>query len=172
LPFREYLECKWNAKLSGDIVPVGAPLGAIYSAHRDWFLKIRGFEGHRVWGSLEVLLALRSYVSGGDCLIDTKSVFGHIFKAAGSVKPVPDLIFNKLLIASTLLPPDMEKEVYDWAAKMQRGRQAIAMIKNEQTLVNILADFGRNSVKLMGNAGGMDEEELRRRIKRTGILDP
>ena len=177
LPFREYLEGKWNnwpkqRRLDCNIEQVGCLMGAFYGCHRDWFLKIRGFEGHKTWGTLEPLLSLRSYVAGGDCIIDGKTITGHIFKKASSNKPVKDLIYNKLLVASTLLPKDMEKTVYEWAKKQQRGREAIEMIKADSQLISLLSGFGRESVKKFGNSNEWDEEQLRTLIKATGVLDP
>jgi hypothetical protein len=144
--------------------PVGAALGAFYGVSRDWFIKIRGFEGHKTWGSLEVLSALRSYICGGNCMIDTKSVTGHLFKTASSNKPVQDLIYNKILIAKTLLPTDMEKVVIDWVKTLNSGPMALRMIERDSALISLLAGYGRESVK--------DEDELRRLIQFTGILEP
>jgi|GEM_PF-6711791 len=172
LPFREYIEAKWNGKLQGDIVPVGCPLGAFYSISRDFWIKTRGFEGHKIWGTLEPLTVLRYYIAGGNCLIDCKTVTGHIFKTASSHKPVQDLIYNKLLIASTLLPRDMEKEVYDWARKLNSGPMAIRMIEKDSALVSLLAGYGRESVKKFGSSNEWDEEQLRTLIRPTGVLDP
>jgi len=176
LPFREYLEGKWNnwprqRRLDCNIEQVGCLMGAFYGCHRDWFLKIRGFEGHKTWGTLEPLLSLRSYVAGGDCIIDGKTVVGHIFKAASSKKPIRDLIYNKLLVASTLLPKDMEKTVYEWAATLKHGRDAIKMIKEDSQLVSLLAGFGRESVKKFGVDSEWDEEQLITLIKPTGVMD-
>lgn len=176
LAYREYLEGKWNAwskerRANCDIEQVGCLMGAFYGCHRNWFLKIRGLEGHRTWGTLEPLLSLRSYVAGGDCIIDGKTITGHIFKKASSYKPVKDLIYNKLLVASTLLPKDMEQTVYEWAKKQQRGRQAIEMIKENNQLISLLSGFGRESVKKFGNSNEWDEEQLRTLIKATGVLD-
>ena len=165
IPCRQYIEAKWQTKKSDDIYQLPCILGAFYGCHRDWFIKIRGFEGHRQWGTLEPLCSLRSYISGGDCIIDCRTVTGHLFKSGTSntEKPVRDIYYNKLLVASTLLPKDMEKTIYDWAATSQRGRQAIELAKSESVLFNQLADLGRNS---------LDDAELRRRIALTGILDP
>jgi glycosyltransferase involved in cell wall biosynthesis len=172
LPFREYLECKWNGKILGDVEPVGAALGAFYGVSRDWFIKIRGFEGHKTWGSLEVVSALRSYIAGGNCMIDTKSVTGHLFKTASSNKPVQDLIYNKILIAKTLLPTDMEKTVIDWVKTLNSGPMALRMIERDSALISLLAGYGRESVKRFGKSNEWDEEQLRTLIKPTGILDP
>jgi glycosyltransferase involved in cell wall biosynthesis len=172
LPYREYLEAKWQTRKSDDIYQLPCILGAAYGAKRDWFIKIRGFEGHRCWGDLEPLVSLRSYICGGDCILDPKTTFGHIFKTASSNKPVQDLIYNKILIAKTLLPTDMEKVVIDWVKTLNSGPMALRMIERDSALISLLAGYGRESVKKFGKSNEWDEEQLRTLIKPTGILDP
>jgi glycosyltransferase involved in cell wall biosynthesis len=172
LPFREYLEAKWQTKKADDVYQLPCILGAFYLCHRDWFIKIRGFEGHRTWGDLEPIISLRSYISGGDCLIDPKTTTGHIFKTASSNKPVQDLIYNKILIAKTLLPTDMEKTVIDWVKTLNSGPMALRMIERDSALISLLAGYGRESVKKFGKSNEWDEEQLRTLIKPTGVLDP
>lgn len=164
IPSRAYIEAKWSAKPVGEIVQVGCALGAIYFCHRDWFIKIRGFYGHKSWGSLEPVLSLRSYIAGGDCILDTQTKTGHLFKSgpSGTQKSVAHIIYNKLLIASTLLPKEMEDIIYKWAATSQRGRQAIELAKTEKVMFDLLRKLGRDS---------LPEEELKRRIALTGILN-
>jgi len=161
LPFREYLEAKWNNKLQGELVPIGCVLGAFYGANRSWWTKIRGFEGHVTWGTLEPLVSLRSYINGGRCLLDLNTVTGHLFKSASSTKPIKDLIYNKLLVAYTLLPEDMEKEVFDWAKTLKYGDGALRLFEQNKPLLDELRQV-KNS---------LNDCELRRRIKPTGILN-
>jgi len=164
LPFREFIECKWNAKPPadlGEIVQVGSILGAFYGCHKSWYQYIRGFYMHRTWGSLEPLVALRSYLYGGDCIIDTKTITGHIFKSASSSKPIHDLIYNKLLIAYTLLPTDKEKEVFDWANSLSHSAGALINFNKSKHILDIL----RTQKDLLG------DEKVRELIKPTGILD-
>ena len=161
LPFREYLECKWNPKLDGDVVEIGAILGAFYGAHKSWYQKIGGFSHHRTWGTLEPLISLRSYMHGGNCVVDTKTITGHIFKSASSEKPIQDLIYNKLLVAYTLLPTDMEKQVFDWVKGLKYSTNSFKFLQMEQPELDKL-----RALKLE-----LGDEELKRRYKPTGLFD-
>jgi len=162
LPFREYLECKWNGKITGNVEPIGAVLGAFYGVNKDWYQKIGGFSNHKTWGSLEVLFSLRSYIHGGDCRIDTNTVTGHIFKSASSQKPISHLVYNKLLVAYALLPTDMEKEVFNWAEKSAYARNAFAIFDKVKPLLE-----KERQIKI-----SLGDEELRKLIEPTGILNP
>lgn len=161
LPFREYLECKWNGKIEGNVEPIGAVLGAFYGVNRDWYMKIGGFSNHKTWGSLEVLFSLRSYIHGGDCRIDTKTITGHIFKSASSEKPISHLVYNKLLIAYALLPTDMEKEVFNWAEKSPYWKNASAHLEKELPFLQ-----KERQMKI-----SLGDAELKRLIEPTGVLD-
>ena len=164
LPFREYLEAKWNEKKNlpeSDLIQIGCVLGAFYGVNKTWWNHIGGFKGHRTWGTLEPLISLRSYINGGNCLLDRKTITGHIFKGASSHKPIKDLIYNKLLVAYTLLPVDMEKIAYTWADGLKGGKEAIALTQKNKTLFDEFRKV-KNS---------LDDSELRRRIEPTGILN-
>lgn len=161
LPFREYLEAKWNNKLQGELVQIGVPLGAHYGINKKWFEKISPWGHHKVWGTLEPVIALASYANGGRCLLDLKTVTGHIFKSASSSKPIHDLIYNKLLTAYLYLPEDMEREVFNWAKGLKYHEKAFINFENEKPKLKELR-FLKDS---------LTEEQLRRRIKPTGILN-
>src|SRR5690606_22636105 len=88
------------------------------------------------WGTLEPLISLRSYINGGRCLLDLKTVTGHLFKSASSSKPIKDLIYNKLLVAYTLLPDDMEKEVFDWAKTLKYSDGAFKLFEQNKILLD------------------------------------
>jgi glycosyltransferase involved in cell wall biosynthesis len=161
LPFREYIECKWNGKFAGDVEPVGAILGAFYTCHKDWFMKVSMWQFHKVWGSLEPLCSLSSYLHGGNCLIDTQTKTGHIFKSASSQKPVSALIYNKLLIAYTLLPRDMEQTVFDWAKTLNGGIQALKIFEEMKPQLQQARAFKES----------MTDDQIKELIKPTGVLD-
>jgi glycosyltransferase involved in cell wall biosynthesis len=161
LPFREYLECKWNGKIQGDVEPVGAILGAFYGNHRDWFLKISPWLMHRTWGNLEPQISMAYYINGGSCLIDTQTVTGHIFKAASSQKPVKDLIYNKLLNAYLYLPRDMEQIVFTWAKTLSGGDSALKTFEMMKPQLSELYKVKES----------LTDEQIRTLLKPTGVLD-
>jgi len=164
LPFREYIESKWNKKFDqkNGTIQIGCILGAFYGCKRDWYQSISGFSHHREWGSLEPLISLRSYIAGGNCILDLDTITGHVFKSASSTKQVRNLVYNKLLIASTLLPKKMEDEVFEWAKKISDGKLAIKMWESDAEIIKELQKKGRDS---------LSEKELLKRIEPTGILD-
>lgn len=168
LPFREYLECKWNNKNATPeifekdtgVVQIGACLGAFYSARRSWLQHINLWEHHKTWGSLEVELACASYIHGGNCLLDLDTVTGHIFKSSSSEKPVKHLIYNKLMIAYCYLPSYMETEVFNWVNKLDQGKQAIALFEKERQALS----------KLRSRKDFLGDEGIKKLLMPTGLF--
>lgn len=162
LPFRRYLEGKWNKQFeTPGVHQVGCLMGAFYSLHKSFYEQVSPWYMHRTWGSLEPAISIAYYLHGGNCLVDTESVTGHIFKSASSNKPVRDLIFNKLMIAYCMLPIGMEKIVYDWVLTLNSGQQALNIAKNHQK------EF--DQYRQLKNS--LNEKDLINRLKPTGLFD-
>jgi glycosyltransferase involved in cell wall biosynthesis len=109
--FRSIIEAKWYEKQSDEIYEIPCILGACYGVKKSWYQYIDGFWGHSRWGTLEPYISLKSWLFGGNCLIDPKIVTGHIFKRTGTHNVLFDtLVYNKILIA-TLLFPESERMI-------------------------------------------------------------
>lgn len=161
LPFREFIEAKWNKKITGDVEQIGCVLGAFYGCHKSWFEKVSSWRFHETWGNLEPILSMASYLHGGNCLIDTQTITGHIFKSSSSTKPISNLIYNKLLNAYLYLPSDLEKEVFLWARTLKYSEGAFKTFEEMKPQLSEMREF-----KL-----SLGDERIRELIKPTGILE-
>jgi glycosyltransferase involved in cell wall biosynthesis len=161
LPFRRYIEAKWSPKAGDGVYKVGCVLGAIYAVNKSFFEKISSWGSHRVWGSLEPWISISYAINGGNSLVDTNTNFGHLFRTASSHKPINSLIYNKLAVAYMYLPTDMEKVVFDWCKTLQHSEMSFIYLEQNKPELD---KFRKLKLEL-------GDDEVRRRIKKTGVLD-
>jgi len=103
--FRNIIEAKWlpvdNSRTEAYEIP--CILGASYGVSKEWYEYIDGFAGHKTWGTLEPYISLKSWLFGGNCILEPNIATAHIFKAKGTHSIPPcHMIYNKLLVASLL----------------------------------------------------------------------
>jgi glycosyltransferase involved in cell wall biosynthesis len=103
--FRGIIEAKW---LPGRKETVGYEipciLGAFYGVKKAWYNYVDGWEGHRVWGTLEPMISMKSWLFGGSCRMAPMVETGHIFKKHGTHGTPQDILFyNKMMVATLLL---------------------------------------------------------------------
>lgn len=106
--FRGIVEAQWLPGLKNRDVPsseIPCILGAFYGVKKEWYNYIDGFWGHRLWGTLEPYVALKSWLFGGSCRVVPRIYAGHIFKRAGTHgTPQDALMYNKMMVATLLFP--------------------------------------------------------------------
>jgi len=101
--YRNILEAKWLKKQQDGIYEIPCILGAFYGVRRTWYDYIKGFQGHRYWGTLEPFVSLKSWLAGGKCQIASDIETAHIFKERPSHRTRDhDLVYNKLIAANIL----------------------------------------------------------------------
>jgi len=105
--YRNILEAKWIPPQDEDIYDIPCILGAFYGVRKSWYDYIKGFQGHRFWGTLEPFISLKSWFAGGKCQIAKDIETAHIFKAKSTHYTRPsDLVYNKLMAAIILFSKD------------------------------------------------------------------
>jgi hypothetical protein len=125
------LEAEWT-KIEGDgLQLVPCILGAFYGTSKTIYQQVGGFIGHKQCGTLEPLISLRYRLLGGECLIDMDLTTGHIFLTEGSPKSTQALIYNKLMLADTLLPEELRDEVFSWAKGINFGLPTLHLYKSD-----------------------------------------
>ncbi len=99
--YRNIIEAQWLSRLGEGTYDIPCVLGAFYGVRTAWYEYIKGFQGHRYWGTLEPLISLKSWLAGGSCRIASDIETAHIFKSRSSHHTSPvDLIYNKLVVPS------------------------------------------------------------------------
>lgn len=106
--FRGIIEAKWQSQKGKEIYEIPCILGACYGVKKSWYEYIDGFWGHKQWGTLEPYISLKSYMFGGNCMVDPNIETAHIFKEVGSVESQKhgitqdNIMYNKLLVVNLL----------------------------------------------------------------------
>ena len=110
------LEPTWNycdVEPTEAFVPIPCVLGACYALSKRYWQYLKGLTGLRTYGSDEPYLSLKTWLEGGFCYLMKDIRVGHIYrKKAPYEMSVPDRIYNKLLIAETILPVMHKNKVF------------------------------------------------------------
>ena len=93
-------QATWRYKATGKFYQIPCVLGGAYLVKKDWYQEIKGFSGHWIWGSLEPLISLRSYMAGGSCKVYTDYSIVHDFRRSNTraLKLPVAMVYNQLLI--------------------------------------------------------------------------
>ena len=106
--FKGIIEAKWlplTRDINKDSYPIPCVLGAAYGLKKAWYEHIDGFWGHKLWGTLEPLISIKSWLFGGECRVAPRCMVGHIFKKKGTHgTPQRHLMYNKMLTSTLLVP--------------------------------------------------------------------
>lgn len=135
--FRSIIEAKWLPKIKDrdvSIVDIPCILGAAYGVSKNWYKYIDGFCGHRLWGTLEPYISIKSWLFGGDCKIALDIETAHIFKKNGTHGTPSDiLIYNKIMIA-TMLFNDYQRLI-DFLGTNMTIKAALNLYKNNKDFI-------------------------------------
>lgn len=100
LPHRSILEGRWRPKTGNGTYQVPSLMGSFYSVKKEWYDHIRGFNMHYIWGSLEPYISLKSWLLGGEILLNTDvNVLHKTARVGHAVKPEYAYVYNRLMIA-------------------------------------------------------------------------
>jgi len=126
--FRGIIEAKWLKYIPNrniDSYEIPCILGAAYGVSKEWYNYVDGWEGHRLWGTLEPYISLKSWFFGGSCRVAPRIYTAHIFKKAGTHGTPQDiLMYNKMMVA-TLLFEDYNRIISFLGSNpiVERGRK-------------------------------------------------
>lgn len=112
--WRMLFRSKWYSKSEvKENQEVPSLLGACYFIDKLWYFNIGGFKLHRYWGTLDSMLAMKSWMAGGKCRVATDIITYHSFSRSVSGKPMDWFIYNKIMNVRTIFP-EKEEELLDW----------------------------------------------------------
>jgi glycosyltransferase involved in cell wall biosynthesis len=147
--FKSILDAKWQLKdKTKTIYEIPVILGAAYGVKKSWYEYIDGFWGHKKWGSLEPYISLKSWMFGGNCIIDTTIEIAHIFKLKENEKTKintpalkdcnfheikqEEIFHNKFLIIELLFDDTMISKIYNYI-----GNNNIILKAKQLLLLNL-----------------------------------
>jgi glycosyltransferase involved in cell wall biosynthesis len=84
LKFQYWREYKRRPESQGDIVATMSLLGACFFMYRERYWELGGLdEGHGGWGQMGTEIACKSWLSGGQLVVNKKTWFAHMFRTGG-----------------------------------------------------------------------------------------
>ena len=140
--YRNILEAKWISKQEGSLYEIPCILGAFYGMSSEWYGHIKGYWGHRYWGTLEPYISLKSWFAGGDCKMAVDIEVAHIFKQRPShVTHVHDLLYNKLFVSEALFPPKIARVFIDFLGMNEHINRAKRMVLENRKKLKEVRDY-------------------------------
>lgn len=101
-----------------DAFQVPCILGAFYGTTKEWYMHIDGWWGHKVWGTLEAYISLKSHLFGGYCYASPNVITGHLFKYEGNHQSLDKYLingyYNKLLVSWLLFNNEDREKLINW----------------------------------------------------------
>jgi glycosyltransferase involved in cell wall biosynthesis len=154
--FSKILQAKWNFKEQDKrktYVEVGCLLGAFYWMHKEDYLKLNGWNGHQMWGSLEPFLSIKARAHGMKIVVDKKLDSAHYYGRSIQRPGRLDLQFyNMLFMAHTMFSDALREELIehlryggrDEKVEKLNVNQARVMIKRNHGLVQAERDYNNH----------------------------
>lgn len=135
---REVLEPKWsNTRHSETIYEIPCVLGANYFFSKKWFEYINGLKGLQMWGTSEPFLSLKTWFAGGKCKIRTDIKIGHRFRDhAPYTTGISHLVYNKIFLAKTILPTDLENKLIIHIPNDINFKRAMSDINKDSAIID------------------------------------
>lgn len=112
------LDPKWRCiaepNPEATVIDVPCVLGATYAGSRRYWKYLRGYEGLRFYGLEEPYISMKAWLEGGRCQLIKDIEVGHIYRTRSPYRVANDeIMYNRMLIASLLLPDDLKARVFD-----------------------------------------------------------
>lgn len=132
----QVLEGCWLPDTPQDDFPMSSIMGAAYVMHTDWFFHIGGLRMLKQYGSDEVLLALKTWLAGGDVRMMKSLRIGHMFRDVAHYRSESwSGLYNKLMIAHTCLPPEFARRLIAKIPNSKELSEAKRRIDDDSNLI-------------------------------------
>jgi len=131
------LEITKNDGLYGIEGEIPVIIGGVFIMNKQWFKKLRGYSGMKWWGTNEIFISLKSWVSGGSCkLIDIET--GHLYKKSFNydIGGWENIFYNKFFVAYTLFPPLVRDMTFQYMKNRKSAVNAHKEIIKNIKIVN------------------------------------
>ena len=149
--FRGILDAKWLPANNKETQPYEIPcvLGAFYGVKKSWYNYIEGWAGHKIWGGLEPMISLKSWLFGGSCIMVPDVEIAHIFrkKHEGRRLPLGVVNYNKILTALLLFQADSPRVVNFLPSEDPAVKTAMQMVfDNEDWIMDKMTEYDKKIV--------------------------
>lgn len=128
-------QIKWNGNQQVSCLEQGqipAVLGACYCTSKEYWNRLRGYQGLIHYGNEEAYISIKAWMEGGGCRLLNEISLGHIYREKAPYKMVNlNTTFNYLVITKTLFPPCERARAMAIAKKLNPSvyKQMLAMLE-------------------------------------------
>ena len=143
LPY-EILNAPWiscDVSPNDPIIEIPCVMGASYAVSKRYWMYIQGLAGLRSYGLDEQYMSLKTWLEGGRCALLKNIEIGHIFRTQQPYLALnADSIYNKLLIAETILPNHIGRRVHEKIKSVAKSEYYLAhylINKHQETILSL-----------------------------------
>lgn len=144
--YTQVLECVWATEQPGDGYEIPAVMGACYFIEREWFIDLDALRHLKFWSGDEQELSLKVWLAGGEIHLMKSVRIGHVFRSGNVTSRfvMPwHIIYNKLFISWTCLPPEQAKRLEEKLQREPQFRLASRAIQTDYHLVETQRAYNR-----------------------------
>lgn len=112
----EIIAEKWITNFTpGEFAEVPIIMGGNYCFNKEWYNKIKGFQGLKMFGNIQSYISFKSWMFGGSVKCLNSVQISHKFKV-GSQHTIPLFYhyYNKLYTMMVLFPPDLKSRCINY----------------------------------------------------------
>lgn len=123
----------WTKKKEEKNYEIPCVMGACYFVNKKWFISIGGVKEHKMWGSLEPLLSLKYWLSGGEVRLMSDVRIGHKFRNTAPYKTELKYIeYNKIRPLKLFLSDDVFKSIIENIPNSFQKTEALKLLEEER----------------------------------------
>lgn len=127
------LTAKWANKFiessNERLVPIPCVLGAVYASSIEHWNNIKGVEGIEIYGSDEPLMSIKTWLSGGKCLIIKDWGVGHLYRSSSPFATDTSYVDRNQLYCIHLFCTDEDIAKYENNLKARIGELSFTRAK-------------------------------------------
>lgn len=154
---------KWAEKRGNEPYEISCLMGAFYWCHKNWYQHIGGwdtergnkYKGHRMWGHLEPMISMKSYLCGGNCVLYPDIEATHLFnrhnrysKGIKGVRSADVMWWNALWSLETMVLSEGRRNMlHDYLNHELNLNKARQMIKRNYDTVEQVREENRLKFK-------------------------
>ena len=135
---KQILDGKWMPnKKDENNYEISCVMGANYFMHKSHFFKIRGFSELRAWGSEEPCLSIKTWLSGGEIILNKNVKIGHMFRNTAPYSTnVWEITYNKIRMARSFLDENLAGILISKLKQDNSYFEAVKGINKDINLIN------------------------------------
>ena len=144
----EIIAERWLKELSDQEFPeVPIIMGATYAFNKQWYNKIRGFQGLKMFGQIQSYISFKSWMFGGKVKCLNTVEIAHKFKQ-GSQHNIPlfYVYYNKLYTMLVLFPKELRDKCIDYLDNdNKQWQQAWGLVNKNINQIRKDRDYYKNN---------------------------